>query len=161
MKVGNHDENVIEMTQARVVVDTGSAQIAVYGIHLYVPAGRTSNAPLSFYNAVPRDSQIRNLLARLDDEPLPYIVAGDFNMSDQSLIYNELAAVLSDSFREAGTGLGTSWPNAQRFGMSSLIPPLVRIDYIWHSGEFRAISATQGPYLGSDHLPVYATLALD
>ncbi|MCZ2094787.1 MAG: hypothetical protein LC121_00665 [Anaerolineae bacterium] len=81
-------------------------------------------------------------------------------MSDQRPL-GDLAAVMRDSFREAGYGLGTSWPAAQAFGIPPLIPPLVRIDYIWHSDEFRTLAAAQGPYLGSDHLPLYATLALD
>lgn len=149
-----------DIPQARVVVNVNGQEVVVYGIHLYVPSGRIPHAPLSVYNDAPRDAQIRNLIERVKAETLPYVVAGDFNMSDQSLVYNELAAVMRDSFREAGTGLGTSWFHAQRFGLPSLIPPLVRIDYIWHSAGFRAISAALGPYLGSDHLPVYATLAL-
>jgi endonuclease/exonuclease/phosphatase (EEP) superfamily protein YafD len=50
-------------------------------------------------------------------------------------------------------GFGASWP-----ALFTGIPPLVRIDYIWHSDEFRAISVKQGPDIGSDHLPLYATL---
>ncbi|MEP7292615.1 MAG: endonuclease/exonuclease/phosphatase family protein [Chloroflexota bacterium] len=152
-----------EIPQSRIVVEVDGRQIAVYGIHLYVPVSRTRQMyqTAGFYNDSARDSQIRTLLHRLEDEPLPYVVAGDFNMSDQTVIYNELAALMGDSFREAGRGLGTSWPNFQRFGLTGLIPPLVRIDYIWHSNDFRAIEAAQGPYLGSDHLPLYATLALE
>lgn len=150
-----------DIPQARVVVDMNGQEVAFYGIHLYVPSGRIPHAPLSVYNDAPRNTQIRDLMKRVEGETLPYMVAGDFNMSDQSLVYNELAAVMHDSFREAGTGLGTSWFHAHRFGLPSLIPPLVRIDYIWHSTDFQAVSAALGPYLGSDHLPVYATLALN
>jgi endonuclease/exonuclease/phosphatase (EEP) superfamily protein YafD len=38
------------------------------------------------------------------------------------------------------------------------IPPLVRIDYIWHSAGLRALQAWQGPAIGSDHLPLQAIL---
>jgi endonuclease/exonuclease/phosphatase (EEP) superfamily protein YafD len=38
------------------------------------------------------------------------------------------------------------------------IPPLVRIDYIWHSAGLRALQAWQGPAIGSDHLPLQALL---
>jgi endonuclease/exonuclease/phosphatase (EEP) superfamily protein YafD len=41
------------------------------------------------------------------------------------------------------------------------MPPLVRIDYVWHSDDFHAVEAALGPYLGSDHLPVTAALALE
>jgi len=148
-----------DIPQFRAVIDVNGRQVAVYGIHLYVPAsGRRT--PFVVYDETGRNVQIRSLLARLERETLPYIVAGDFNMSDQSLVYNELAAAMTDSFREAGRGLGASWPNVQRLGLPSLIPPLVRIDYIWHSADFQTLDAALGPYLGSDHLPIYATLAL-
>ncbi len=159
------------MRQQRVVIDVAGQQIAVYAIYLLLPlgneahiAGSTSfyTSVFSLYDASARDAQIHALLVRLRDEPLPYIVAGDFNLSDQSVIYNDLAAALGDSFREAGTGLGTSWPMLRAtFGLPSSIPPLVRIDYIWHSADFRAVTAAVGPFLGSDHLPMLATLALE
>lgn len=158
-------------SHSRIVIEVGGQEVAIYNIHLLLPMSDTAqfrvpidnpflNMALKYDDTV-RDEQIARLIERINQETLPYMVAGDFNMSDQSLVYNELAAVMHDSFREAGTGLGTSWFHAQRFGLPSLIPPLVRIDYIWHSAEFRAISAALGPYLGSDHLPVYATLALN
>ncbi len=147
-----------DIPQQRVVIDVGGQQVAIYGIHLYVPS---SGIQLAFYDETARNRQIRSLLRRLQEEPLPYVVMGDFNMSDQSLIYTELAAAMQDSYREAGTGLGTSWPLLEsRTGVAGMIPPLVRIDYIWHSAHFRTLNAALGPYLGSDHLPVYATLAL-
>jgi hypothetical protein len=90
----------------------------------------------------------------------PFIVAGDFNICEHSVIYGELAARMADSFREAGTGFGTSWPLPVAKEIPVFVPPLVRIDYIWHSKHFRAIDASQGPRLGSDHLPLFATLEL-
>lgn len=150
-----------DIPQFRAVLDVDRHhQIAVYGIHLYVPA-RGRNTPFDIYNETGRNVQIRSLLANLEREKLPYIVMGDFNMSDQSLVYNELTAMLTDSFHEAGNGLGASWPLLKsRGGFAALLPQLVRIDYIWHSADFRALDAALGPYPGSDHLPVYATLAL-
>ena len=85
-------------------------------------------------------------------------------MSDQTSIYGELASRMGDSFRQAGTGLGGSWPVSAMEEFTSLpdfVPPLFRIDYIWHSEQFRAISAQQGPELGSDHLPLLATLSIE
>jgi endonuclease/exonuclease/phosphatase (EEP) superfamily protein YafD len=158
-----------EIPQQRVVLDIDGMQIAVYGIHLYLPVGKEPHLPLPSnyylngilaYDDSAQRIQISELLERLQAEPLPYIVAGDFNMSDQSSMYSELAALMGDSFREAGVGLGTSWPNVQALGLPRLVPPLVRIDYIWHSDAFRTLEAAQGPYLGSDHLPFTATLAL-
>lgn len=159
-----------EIPQQRVVIEVGGRQVAIYGIHLYLPLGAKPHLPVPNnyymrgifgYDDSARDAQIANLIDRLTTEPLPYVVAGDFNMSDQAAAYADLAAVMNDSFREMGRGLGTSWPAVQALGFPALIPPLVRIDYIWHSDDFRALEAAQGPYLGSDHLPLYATLALE
>ena len=159
-----------DIPQQRVVIEVDGKQIAIYGIHLYLPVGAAPHLPLpnNFYtrgvfgyNDTARNIQISSLIDRLKTELLPYIVAGDFNMSDQASVYNDLAVVMGDSFREAGRGLGTCWPVAQALGFPGMIPPLVRIDYIWHSSDFRALEAAQGPYLGSDHLPLYATLALE
>jgi endonuclease/exonuclease/phosphatase (EEP) superfamily protein YafD len=81
-------------------------------------------------------------------------------MSDQAVIYGDLAARLGDSFREAGAGFGMSWPAGLSEELPDILPPLMRLDYVWHSGHFRAVNADQGPDLGSDHLPLVATLEI-
>ena len=87
---------------------------------------------------------------------MPAIVAGDFNMSDASLIYDEIAALLTDAWREAGNGAGRTWPVAEEIGLPRLIHPLLRIDYVWHSPHLRAAAAAVGAAIGSDHLPLAA-----
>ena len=79
-------------------------------------------------------------------------------MSDASLIYDEIAAVLNDAWRAAGNGAGRSWPLAEAIGLPRVIRPFLRIDYIWYSDALRAVAATVGGDLGSDHLPVSAVL---
>jgi endonuclease/exonuclease/phosphatase family metal-dependent hydrolase len=68
---------------------------------------------------------------------------------------------MTDSFKEAGTGFAGSWPVSTARGLPRFLPPLVRIDYIWHSAGLRALDAHIGPAIGSDHLPVRATLTLN
>ncbi len=85
----------------------------------------------------------------------PVVVLGDFNMSDQSPGYSQLRAVLRDSFREAGTGFGFTFPIAQPGGGPG---PLTRIDYIFYS---RALYVEQADVVcegGSDHCYVVARL---
>ena len=94
----------------------------------------------------------------LDDESAPYIAAGDFNMSDASLIYDELAGHMCDSWREAGNGAGRTWPVAEAIGLPRVVQPFLRIDYIWHSAALRATAAEVGEAIGSDHLPLSVTL---
>lgn len=152
----------------RTVIDVNGQPVAVYNVHLAWPARRAPrfglpannfylNAAFGFDDST-RNDQIAYLIERLQTEPYPYIVAGDFNTSASSATYQRLAAIMHDSFREAGTGLGTSWPVSAARGLPALLPPLIRIDYVWHSDDFRAVEAYAGPYLGSDHLPVLATL---
>lgn len=155
--------------QERVVIDLDGHPVAVYSIHLSVPVGASRFDVPGFskhtnmffdYNPAGRNQQIRQLIDVLADETLPFIVIGDFNMSDQSMIYYDLAAIMHDSWREVGVGFGTTYP-ARPIGGRIIVPPIIRIDYVWHSDHFTAIDAAQGPYLGSDHLPLLVTLVLD
>jgi len=160
-----------EPVAQRIVMDMDGQPVAVYNIHLAQtffyrrsPLNRVVRnryvRMLFNYNEDHRNDQITTLLAQIDNEPSPFIVAGDFNTSDQSLRYDQLAAHMRDSFLESGYGLGFSWPEGRVRNWPVDLPPLIRIDYIWHSSHFQAIRAEQGPFLGSDHLPLQATLVL-
>jgi len=149
----------------RVVIDVSGQKIAVYNIHLPYPLLGTSRIHTRFWylnaasgwNDKPRNQQAAELLDKLDGEQLRYIVGGDFNSSSQSATYDMLAAVMRDSWREAGWGLGATWPNARVAGLPSFMPPVIKIDYLWHSYGIATLEAHVGPPLTSDHLPYMAT----
>jgi len=98
----------------------------------------------------------------------PTIVLSDFNAGDQSTPYATVTRVLGDAWREGGVGFGHTFPGDRSFDESRprvqdwYIPQwLVRIDYVFHSRQWRTIDAHIGPWDGvSDHRPVRATLAL-
>lgn len=156
----------------RLVIDFEGQPVAIYNVHLAWPGHRKLRAPLperwnTLYTQIvfgfddqARNRQITNLLKHLETEPWPYIVGGDFNTSDQSMTYQQIAGVMIDSFRETGNGFQGSWPVSVVRGLPAFLPPLIRIDYIWHSDDFRAIDARLGHPIGSDHLPMLATLTL-
>lgn len=153
----------------RSVIDVNGQHIAVYNVHLAWPVSNPRITPPidSFYwrvalgfNDRARNEQITNLLDHLKKEPYPYFVGGDFNTSDQSATYSRIAAQMRDSFREAGVGFGASWPVSAARGLPSFLPPLIRIDYLWHSDGFRALEAHQPPPVGSDHLPLVVKLEI-
>ena len=155
----------------RSVVNVDGTPIAVYNVHFGVPFVNQPRYgleslpyPLSMmirYNESPRNEQIRAMLARLDaEETLPAVIAGDFNTSDNSAMYPVIAEQLTDSFREVATGLGTTWPVGSSLPLALPLPPLMRIDYVWHTGGLRALDVRVGPEVGSDHRPLVAVLAL-
>ena len=134
--------------------------ITVYSVHLDLPINRNEarfpiglNVPvlgiLAHYDETSRNTQIRNLVADATAQDTPVIIAGDFNTSHTSAAYHILTqAGLRDSFAGAGNGFGFTFP------ATDTIPPLIRIDYIWHSPDLKAVSAMRGMQRGSDHYPV-------
>ena len=146
----------------RLVLDLAGRELAVYAAHLtlpqadWQPSAHFALDMLLRYNEARRNAQARRLLEITRDESKAYLVAGDFNMSDSSLIYDKIAAQMNDAWRGAGTGAGRTWPVAQAIGLPRIVHPFLRIDYIWHSDDLRAVSASIGGSIGSDHLPVKA-----
>lgn len=159
----------------RLVVNTLSGRIAIYNLHLDWPGGQGRTAPGVFdrffqsedflqkalgYDESIRNQQIDRLLEIWQQETYPFIIGGDFNLSTSSLTYNALAANLHDAFREGGWGIGGSWPASGTHNLPIFIPPLLRLDYIWHSDGLRTLNAWQGSPVGSDHLPLIAELEI-
>ncbi len=90
----------------------------------------------------------------------PTIVMGDFNTTDQGDSYRRLArAGLRDAWRMAGWGYGATYPARPEGNRTLPAARLVRIDYVWVTGEFAVRRAWLGPDAGSDHLPVLADVA--
>jgi vancomycin resistance protein VanJ len=97
---------------------------------------------------------------------VPAILLTDFNRVGWQAAYRQLrGAGLIDAFGTAGRGLGLTLPTR----VSHLayrghplgdvpLPPLLRVDYVWHTAHFRAIDSWIGSHAGSDHLPVLAEL---
>lgn len=146
------------MLHLRAVLDVDGSRVTVYVVHPSPP--RDVLLPFT-YNDARRNTEITILREDyLEAEHGPLIVLGDFNMSDQSTPYRQVDVLLTDAFREAGHGLGFSFPDSQRSLFGGL-PLLLRIDYIWHSAHFSALDARVGHDSGtSDHRPVTAVLAL-
>jgi endonuclease/exonuclease/phosphatase (EEP) superfamily protein YafD len=109
-----------------------------------------------------RERQVDQLVADVSGRQGPVLVAGDFNMTEQSDVYRTLVRVLQDAHREVGWGLGHTFP---AYGGSwrgiPVFPRMVRIDMILHSDEWAALECQVLDEHGqSDHLPVLARFAL-
>lgn len=80
----------------------------------------------------------------------PLVVAGDFNLTPWSWKLTRLT--WSAGLERHGT-LSRSWPGHGGF-------PAFLIDNVLTTPGFRSISFETGPYVGSDHRPIVARLAL-
>lgn len=159
------------VARERIEIEWGADRIAIYNVHLAIPQREPPHLTLPInnpflnmllkYDDGTRNQQADQLLINLEQEALPFVAAGDFNLSDNAVKYAALDAQLTDAFRESGFGMGATWPNAEIAGLPAFIPPILRIDYVWYSDEFRAMDAQVGPPLGSDHLPVVTVLEWD
>ncbi|MDA0244826.1 MAG: endonuclease/exonuclease/phosphatase family protein [Chloroflexi bacterium] len=108
------------------------------------------------------ETAVQTQLGRVAQHAAPLenaIIAGDFNMSDQSQAYHELVTQFEDAFVGGGQGWGLTFP-VDLSAYAAPLPLLVRLDYIFHSAHFQATHVSQGCGTGSDHCYVIATLAL-
>lgn len=95
--------------------------------------------------------EAEQIRARLDQEDAPVIITGDLNNTPHSWAFRHLAEGYKDAFELAGRGWGATYHSTM---------PLVRIDHILVSPEWR-IAATRVPQTTySDHLPVIAEIWL-
>lgn len=97
-------------------------------------------------NLKKRAQQVDSLCQRIRQTEYPVILCGDLNSLPSSYTYRTFSTLLTDAFKEAGSGYIYTYRNAWR---------LLRIDYMFHSSHLRAtecFSLTQE--LCSDHNPV-------
>lgn len=82
-----------------------------------------------------------------------FIVAGDFNASPFSPCMKRFVARMKGRYASRGYGFKPTWPTFRRV----LLTPL---DHILVSEGLVVTDFRTGPHIGSDHLPVQATIAL-
>lgn len=139
------------------------AKIRIIVAHPPPPRFRKSG----FHFDLATRAQIESLIG-LATSGGPAILMGDFNATERHRSLRQLtSAGLIDAFRAAGEGGGLTLPlrlaryayKGSRLGDVRL-PPMLRVDYIWHTAELNTISAWVGRNAGSDHLPVLARMEL-
>lgn len=131
--------------QFRAVVEIEGQQVAVYNVHLLPPWG------MDFLIETRRE--FADLLDMLAAEPLPTILAGDFNFTERS---PQARALRRNGIRDAhdlgGWGRGTTWPIS---GFFRWVPSL-RLDHVYLQGGLTCTGCRTGKGRGSDHRPVIA-----
>ena len=82
---------------------------------------------------------------------LPTIVMGDFNTPIDSVWFDGARDDFTHAFEQAGRGMLTTWPAPA---------PLLAIDHIWLSRQFRIDCASIGWSWASDHRPIVTDVLL-
>jgi endonuclease/exonuclease/phosphatase family metal-dependent hydrolase len=157
----------IHLGHQRVTIDAPETRVVLYNTHPIHPFPIREGR---LFDDGARGDEIAVLLRRASAESGAVILAGDFNMSDQTDDYGRIVARYHDAYREVGWGLGFTFPDfsqpeavpAEAAGAVALpIRPVARLDYVFHTAHLRAVEAkvwhTSG---GSDHRPVYVRLVV-
>jgi endonuclease/exonuclease/phosphatase (EEP) superfamily protein YafD len=96
----------------------------------------------------------------------PLIAAGDANATPLTEAYRIITTELDDAWSKAGFGLGHTFPGSDipgssrpRLGKWSVPKWLARIDYVFYSEQFKAVTARMARFDGvSDHRGVVVSL---
>lgn len=96
-----------------------------------------------------RPSQVLRIKEEIKKSPYPVILCGDFNDIPVSFSYGTISRLLTDSFTEKGNGLGGTYIGHV---------PGLRIDYIFHSNEFKAVDYKTHQEKLSDHKAISSWL---
>ncbi len=102
-------------------------------------------------NSIARKKQLALLYEHMASGPEYIVFAGDFNDVPQSYIYQKQIKKFKDSFKEKGSGIGSTF--------SGLIPGL-RIDYVWASKNMDIIDHQVLKQSFSDHFPISASICV-
>ncbi|MEZ4684696.1 MAG: endonuclease/exonuclease/phosphatase family protein [Bacteroidia bacterium] len=97
-------------------------------------------------------ARIDIVLAKALEYPYPHILAGDLNTAPHTSIARQMRKHYSDSFLEAGHGLGWTYPLAGPLG--------VRIDHQYASKKWEVIDHQVLKTSISDHFPTVARYKL-
>jgi len=97
-----------------------------------------------------RVSQTEKILHHIEESPYPVIVCGDFNDTPVSYCYSKFNAELNDAFKGSGNGIGNTYVGK--------LPPLLRIDYIFHSDDLHSFGYKRINEKLSDHYPITCKL---
>ena len=136
------------------------ATLNVNGTPLHILAVHPLPPGISWHDEYPlptglddaeQELEAKDILRRVTYLEGPVLVMGDFNMSDQSSVYNLVSSALEDSYRQVGWGLGFTFPNHLKMQGMPVPGPFIRIDYVFHSAHTSAQSARVSCEGGSDH----------
>ena len=127
-----------------VITELDGNEIKVLGTHPL--------SPVSPARAAARDEQLRIIGDWTARQDVPVVVTGDFNASTWSHGFSLLTVEAGLVNSQRGFGVQPSWPAGYTlFG--------IPIDHLVHSPELTTVDRYLGESLGSDHFPLFVTVA--
>lgn len=146
----------------QVTLDVHGQDVTVLNVHPNPPRVNIRRAgpffvPVGFSTSV-QESIMLAVTQRASSLKTPVLIMGDMNMTDTEKPYSIVAQSYHDSYREAGQGLGFTFPSRRidvPFGI-----PVMRIDYVFHDDSWSAHVAQVEDMPGSDHNGLYTELFL-
>lgn len=148
----------------RVTLPVPPAELDIYCVQFTAPSNEVRrHGPTRLLRL--REAQTRWVLAQIGQRRNPALVMGDWNTTEATDAYRMAAQALVDGWQQAGRGPGFSWPRQPLETSNLPLPPLLRLDYLFHTGERFApglrveeMHILRQP-VGSDHCPLLARVA--
>jgi endonuclease/exonuclease/phosphatase (EEP) superfamily protein YafD len=136
--------------------------MVLFNVHLMSPLRLRPRKGGIRFDSTTRSSEMRGLIERIQSiKGCDVIVAGDFNMTDQSADYRAMHQHARDAFRETGRGFGFTYPansSQAKQLVERIAPPFLRLDHVFYQGRLRARSARVGSNGDSDHYSLIVEL---
>jgi len=97
----------------------------------------------------------RAIIAEIEKDNRPFLIAGDFNVPNHGVIYHLFAEKFTDAFAKRGRGYGFSFPGFTRDPFT-LFGPWLRLDQVWSGPQLRPLYCAAEPDRKSQHRAVVA-----
>ncbi|MFA6335012.1 MAG: endonuclease/exonuclease/phosphatase family protein [Bacteroidales bacterium] len=131
------------------VVRVINAHLQTTGMNRVHYSNIESSIDLMGKNFKQRAIQANIIKSFTDTTKVPVILCGDFNDTPSSYVYKKAKGNLIDGFKEAGSGIGSTFMHKAN---------LIRIDYIMYSKELKGVRYYSNSLKWSDHNPVLTEL---
>lgn len=156
----------LEPYALRISLALPGSPLDVYCIHFISPNHQIRQRGPTVLLHI-REQQILTILAEIARQDRPAVVAGDWNSTEGADSYRWTSAQLTDGWLEGGDGPGWTWPRTLKAEDPRAFVPLLRLDYLFHTGRTRtrsirveSIQTITDACIGSDHCPLIARLAI-
>lgn len=137
--------SLLDVAHAEMTLTLDGHAVRIFGLHALPPLTPAMKGA--------RDALLMTIADVVAKADVPTIVAGDLNATRYCRITREVCD--RGRLRDAMAGVGTSWP------MTLARPVMgIRIDQILADDAWRVVESHAGTSIGSDHLPMIATLQL-